>query len=88
MSTSAAPARGCEVCPLPLREPVSAAFAVTLKFHHASAAQRTNQINDGRNDAGATFTGKCLELWHSLLLSRERSISEFEPLLAKPTLHS
>jgi hypothetical protein len=64
MSTSAAPTRGSEVCPLPFWEPVSAAFAVTLKFHHASAAHRTNQVDDGRDDAGTTFTGKCLEFWH------------------------
>jgi len=65
VSDRTAPARGCEVRPLPFGEPVSAAFAVALKLHHASAALRTDQIYDRRNDAGATFTGKCLELCHS-----------------------
>jgi hypothetical protein len=58
--------RGRKVPPLPFRQPVSCASSVALKFHHASAALRTNQVNNRRDDAGTTFNGKCLEFWHGL----------------------
>ena len=49
---------GCEVCPFPFWEPVSATPTIALEFPHAAAALWANQIDDRRNDAGVAFAGK------------------------------
>src|SRR5271166_52347 len=41
--------------PLPLREPVSAAFTLATEFHHASAALWADQIDDRGDDARVQF---------------------------------
>jgi len=46
---------GCEVCPFPFWEPVSATPTIALEFPHAAAALWANQIDDRRNEAGIAF---------------------------------
>jgi hypothetical protein len=47
---------GFQVCPLPFRDPVSAALSIALELQHASAALRTNQIDNRGNDAGVSLS--------------------------------
>jgi hypothetical protein len=49
-------APGCQVCPLPFRDPVSATHSVVLELQHTPAALRTNQIDNRGNDAGVRFS--------------------------------
>src|SRR6266404_3422365 len=61
-------APGCEVCPLPFRDPVSAALSVALELQHTSAALRTDQIDNRRNDAGVRFSRYRVDVPHVVLL--------------------
>jgi hypothetical protein len=50
--------------PLPFRKPVSAAFTLAFKLHHASATLRANQVDDRGNYAGVKFPWHRLERSH------------------------
>ena len=63
-------APGCEVCPLPFRDPVSAALSVALELHHTSAALRADQVQDRGNDAGARFSRYGVDNPHVVLPCR------------------
>jgi hypothetical protein len=58
---------GCVACPLPFREPVSAAFTLATEFHHAPAALWADQVDDRRNDACIEFPWHRLDSSHPLL---------------------
>src|SRR5262249_19144616 len=53
------------MCLLPFREPVFAALAVALEFHHSSTASRADQIDDRGDDVRCICFRQCLNDSHA-----------------------
>jgi hypothetical protein len=60
---------GREICPLPFRKPVPAAFSAAFELHHGASAQWADRVNDGRDEARAGFSGERLDDSHISFLS-------------------